>query len=189
MPKPNKPKYPKLLRIDGVWKRRQAAWEKLFEETGDIRYAVLAIGRVQAISSAYNRPIDFPGWAFTACSEFFEWYDKSYFDPINSKSQGTQGYINDDDLLDDMASLMLTAINEETGKKFTVNSAAEAVLAEKKPTKKQEKIPEPSDIRRLTKKWNDEWGSPKLKNDENEWHPRELRQLRLKKQFLYPHQA
>lgn len=167
-----KPKYPKYVKVKVQWQRRQAGWKMLFKETGDIRYAALAIGRAISIGTTYKKTVSPPQWALSACEKWFETYDKSYFDPLSKGKKGPPGYKDDDNLLDEMAKLTLSGTS--------VNAAAKKVFG---------KDPDKSNVDRLSRKWRDELGDHPDKNTDDLFHPREQRFLRLKGKFRYHFQS
>lgn len=164
---------PKFVEDEGRWKRDHSLWERKWQETRDVRYVTLAIGRALAIASTNKIAPTLPDWAVEACTEYFESFDKNHFDPLVPKKGGPKGFIEHDDrMLDEMA--LLTLGGE------TLNAAAELVTGEGF---------EHADVHRLTKKWRVEWGDHPNRKNANEHHPRELRVLRRSGSFLYPRQS
>jgi len=164
---------PKFVKDEGKWKRNQTLWPKHWNETNDIRYAALAIGRAVSISSISGKKLGPPEWALNACRDYFENYDSLHFDPLKPKSSGSPGISADDQLLDEMAHLI-----HFSGE--TINAAARSVTGEGS---------ESSNVRRLTRKWKDEWGDCSKEFKEDNLHPRILVLLRRTNSFLFPFQS
>ena len=141
----------------GKWPHNPQAWAlkacKEFAKSldGEVLHAAFAIGM---------GPDDPPEWAMTACKKLAEKCEVSHDAVLRAHHRGPRSLEMDDDLLEQMADLIVGNINDEV----SVHKAALQILGDEGSA---------TNVRRLERKWADEMCGVKDGGDVIEtFHPR-----------------
>ena len=119
------------------WER----WKNAFIETGDPSYLTFILGKSHAAAKRYPEcpPSSLTAWALEQCQQLFERDNRAVEPRSPIKRPGPPGYPDDGDLLDRIADLRLRGLN--------LHAAASKVVANN---------PDPSNVSRLTRLWQEE---------------------------------